>query len=172
MTDRDLVLKHLSVGSLILALSVLPALTATDEGQPFGRMGEKDFESFIAYAGSHGLDVNAEMKLAYDGDAKALARVFELSTTFKSLNFEARAYGNLLFSTLLNLGETRGNQIFIDALALINDSCRQRVRDFFYYPVKLVPKRKRAEIERETREHQPWLFPPEYEFGKNDVLFK
>jgi hypothetical protein len=158
---------------LSLALLVAPGAiyAGVDDGQPFGTMGEKQFSAFVEYATSHGVDLEAEMKKAYAGDAAALARVFGLASGFKSLDAQAKAYGNLLYSTFLNIVERQGDGIFVSAIALLPESEWQRVRDFLFYPVRLAPRKHRAEVERETREQFPKLYPPEYEFGKNDALF-
>jgi hypothetical protein len=158
---------------LSLALLVVPGASyaGVDDGQPFGTMGEKQFNAFVEYATTHGVDLEAEMNKAYAGDAAALARVFGLASGFKSLDAQAKAYGNLLYSSFLNIVEKQGDGIFVSAIALLPDSDRQRVRDFLFYPVRLAPRKHRAEVERETRDQFPRLYPPEYRFGNNDALF-
>ncbi|HZC82049.1 MAG TPA: hypothetical protein VE222_10110 [Nitrospiraceae bacterium] len=112
------------------------------------------------------------MAKVYKGDATALATVFRFGTTFDVMDSHAKAYGNLMFSTFLNIMESRGEEIFVKALNLLSDDEKQRTRDFFYYPVHILPKPDRERQEKDAREQFPHLFPPEYEFGKNDKLFK
>ena len=155
----------------ILAVAIGTA-TAQDDGQPFGPIAEKDFDAFIEFAKTHGLDVEAEMNKVYAGDAMALARVLKFAAVFDSLDSYAKVYGNMLYSTFLNLMERQGSAIFIKALDSLPENRRQRARDFFYYPMQKVPKEHRAEVEKQVREDFPAIFPPDYEFAKNDSLFK
>ena len=41
-------------------------------------------------------------------DEDALARVFKFSIKFETLNSNARAYGQIIYSSLLNIGEVIG----------------------------------------------------------------
>ena len=164
-------LKGWSAAVVLMLMGTLCAQPAQDDGQPFGRMTDQDFEAFERYAASHGFDVEGEMKKVYAGDSDALARVFQFSTRFSRLDAQARAYGNLLYSTFLNVVESRGDEVFVAALLKLPEDVRQRARDFFYYPMRKVPRKHRAEVEKEVRRDFPRIFPPEYEFGKNDALF-
>ena len=157
--------------AFIVLLTIPYAQPDQDDGQPFGRMTEQNFAAFETFAGSHGLDVEGEMKKVYAGDSDAFVRVFQFSTRFTRLDAHARAYGNLLYSAFLNIMESDGDGVFVAALAKSPEDLRQRVRDFFYYPVRKVPRRHRAEVEKEVRRDYPRIFPTEYEFGKNDALF-
>src|SRR5687767_8165306 len=87
-----------------------------DDGQPFGHSTDKDFEAFEHFASGHGLDVEAEMRKVYAGDADAFLRVFQFSTHFKRLDSHARAYGNLLYAIFLNIMESKGDAVFVAAL--------------------------------------------------------
>ena len=159
-----------SIAALMMAL-VTSAHADLDDGRPFGVMGEKEFEAFARYASAHDVDLEAEMSKAYAGDPAGLARVFGLAASFQTLDANARAFGNLLFSTFLNIGESRGDAIFVKAIDLIPESERQRVRDFLFYPVLLTPAEHRTEAERAAREQFPRLFPSDYQFAKGDELF-
>jgi hypothetical protein len=159
------------VAAALFLTMVGVAFPSEDDGQPFGRMTEKDFAAFEKFASAHSLDVETEMKKVYSGDSAALAAVLRFSTVFDRLDSQARAYGNLLYATFLNVVEKRGDEVFVSALAVLSESERQRARDFFYYPVRKVPKKHRSDVERETRERFPRLFPLGYQFGKNDALF-
>ena len=156
---------------VMVLLTMLCAHADQDNGQPFGRMTEQEFEAFERFAASHGFDVEGEMKKVYAGDADAFVRVFQFSMRFTRLDANTRAYGNLLYSAFLNIMESGGDGVFVAALAKSPDDVRQRARDFFYYPMRKVPRRHRAEVEKEVRRDFPRIFPPEYEFGKDDALF-
>jgi len=154
-----------------MLMGTLYVQPAQDDGRPFGPMSDRDFEAFERYAASHGLDVEGEMTKVYAGDSDAFARVFQFSMRFSRLDAQARAYGNLLYSTFLNIMEGRGDEVFVAALQKSPEDVRQRARDFFYYPMRKVPRKHRAENEAEVRRQFPRMFPPDYEFGKNDALF-
>lgn len=153
-------LRTLSLSLAMLLASAAGAYAGLDDGQPFGTMGEKDFNSFLKYAAAHGVAVEAEMSKAYEGDAAALAHVFGLAPSFKTLDSQAKAFGNLLYSTFLNIVENHGDGIFVSAIDLLPEPERQRVRDFLFYPARLAPRKHRAEVERGTREQFPRLYPP------------
>jgi len=142
------------------------------EGQPFGPTSEESIDGLFKLAKSHGLDLEGTMKQVYKGDQSALAKVYALSSRFTSLDPIARVYGNMLFTTLLNVGESRGVDFMADVLSSQDATVRQRVRDFLYYPVLMVEVPHRPEAEKQTRAEFPKLFPPDYEFGKNDPMFK
>lgn len=166
MTGRAVI----GMGILLAAISIVPA-SDEDDGQPFGRVRERDFERLVAGAKDHGVDVQADMEKAHKGDKDALTRVFGLSVTFERMDAVTKAYGNLIFASFLNLVEARGETFFVEALASHPEAVRQRVRDFIYYAVTRVPKGHRKEVEQEVRRDLPLLFPAGYVFGQDDALF-
>jgi hypothetical protein len=158
------------VGILLAAVSVVLASDA-DDGLPFGKMRERDFDRLVAGAKDHGVAIHAEMEKARKGDKDALARVFGLSATFERMDAVTKVYGNLIFTSFLNLVEARGETFFAEALASQPEAVRQRVRDFVYYAVTRVPKGHRKEVEKEVRRDFHLLFPADYVFGQDDALF-
>jgi hypothetical protein len=111
------------------------------------------------------------MKRVYGKDEEALARFFKLSLAFSKLDDHARAYGQVLYSSLLNLGEQIGVEAYVKVLDRQSPEVRQRVRDFLYYPMLRVPKEHRKEAEDETRKMYPSLFPAGFQFGHSDPIF-
>jgi hypothetical protein len=155
----------------VLGLATLVYATDAEEGAPFGQMNEKDFDRFVDLVRTRGVDVNEEMEKAYKGDKDALGRVFALSTGFQKLDKMTRVYGNLMFSAFLNLVEDKGQAFFADALESQPDDVRQRVRDFVYYAITQVPRKHRAEVEKEVRRDYPRIFPAEYFYGRGRSPF-
>jgi hypothetical protein len=84
---------------------------------------------------------------------------------------DARAYGQVLYSSLLNLGEVIGVDEYVKVLDRQSAEVQQRVRNFLYFPVLAVPKEHRAEVEQETIRSYPTLFPKGFQFGHNDPIF-
>ena len=147
------------------------ASCAVDDGMPFGRTTEADEERLDQFARARGFNLTREMELAYQNDTKALARVFQFSTTFTRLDRNARTYGQIIYSSLLRLGESKGVPAYAQVLSAQTPAVQQRVRDFLYFPMTQAPKREREEAERESRSDYPTLFPPTFHFGRNDPLF-
>ncbi len=137
-------LKRLFLLALAALISTVCLYAGQDDGQPFGTMNERDFDAFLKFALAHGVDIEAEMTKAYSTDAAALARVFGLASVFKTMDAQARAYGNLLYSSFLNIVEKDGDDIFVNAVNSLRETERQRVRDFLFYPVRKVPKKLRG----------------------------
>ena len=156
---------------IAVLISVSFAGYAADDGMPFGQITEADVERLDQFARSTGFALTQEMQRAYDKDTKALARVFQFSTTFTRLDRNARTYGQIIYSSLLRLGETMGVEAYAKVLGAQTPAVQQRVRDFLYFPVTQVPQRHRKEVEKETRTDYPTLFPPTYHFGHDDPLF-
>ena len=138
---------------------------------PFGKMREKDRDRLIELAKAQGVDIYADMDKAYKGDKEALAKVLGLASIFNSMEAVARVYGNLVFASFLNVGESKGVDFFAGAIASLGPEVRQRVRDFIYYAVTKVPKRHRAEVEQEVRRDYAAVFPSDYVFGQGNPLF-
>ena len=156
----------------IFALVSLVGCAITDDGMPYGKVTETDMASLTQFAKTQDLDLEVEGKKLYAKDKTALARIFRLSLAFKSLDRNARTYGQIVFSSLLNLGESMGVEQYAKVLSAQEPEVRQRVRDFLYYPLTRVSQKNRAQVEKETRSDYPELFPADYHFGENDPIFK
>lgn len=156
---------------IVVLLTICFAGCAAGDGMPFGQITEFDVERLEEFARSTGFALTKEMQRAYDKDTKALARVFQFSTTFTRLDRNARTYGQIVYSSFLRLGETMGVEAYAKILSAQSSAVQQRVRDFLYFPVTQVPQRQRKEAEIETRRDYPTLFPPTFHFGRNDPLF-
>jgi len=142
-----------------------------DGAEPFGRVTERDQDMLVSLASANGLDLIPTLEKVYAGDKEALAKMFQLSSQLKSLDTHTRAYGALVNSIFLNLGESKGPDFIISVVVSQEPAVRQRIRDFLIYPVFCVPKEQRAEAERSAREQFPLLWPPDFVFGKDDPLF-
>ncbi|MGH2609714.1 MAG: hypothetical protein ACRDHF_11600 [Tepidiformaceae bacterium] len=152
----------------------LPVAGSDDEPPddlPFGKMREKDRVQLIDLAKARGVDIYVEMEKAYKGDEQALTRVLGLSSIFTSMDRVTKVYGNLVFASFINLGEDQGVDWFAGAMMALPPDSRQRALDFLYYAVTKVPKRHRAEIEKEVREGYASMFPSDYVFGQGNPLF-
>ena len=143
-----------------------------DNGMPFGKITDSDTDHLMQFAKKRGFDLSSEMEKAYAKDTNALARVFVFSLTFKSLDQNARTYGQVIYSSLLNMSETMGPDQYSSVVVAQSPEVQQRVRDFLYFPMTLVPKKERAQVEKETREDFPKLFPNDYQYGHDDPMFK
>jgi hypothetical protein len=141
-------------------------------GMPFGKITDGDTDQLMQFAKERGFDLNAEFEKAYAKDTNALALIFRFSLTFKSLDQNARTYGQVIYSGFLNMGETMGPEHFFSVVAAQNPEVQQRIRDFLYFPVTRVPIKERAQADKEVRGDLPELFPNEYQFGHDDPLFK
>ena len=147
------------------------ALQFVNDGMPFGKITDSDIENLMEFAREQGFDLSAELQKVYTKDTNALARVFRFSLSFKSLDQNARTYGQAIYSSLLNLGETIGPEQYSAVVVAQSAEVQQRIRDFLYFPVTRVPKKERAQVDKEVREDFPKLFPKDYQFGR-DALFK
>lgn len=141
-------------------------------GMPFGAIGPRDISGLHDFGDRVGIDFPADLQAAYSGDAAALDRVFALSRRFDRLDANARAYGQALYSALLNLGAQGRLTWFSQAVARQHPEVRQRVRDFLYYDATLAPRAQRAEAEAAMRRTAPDLFPDDYTFGSDNPLFE
>jgi hypothetical protein len=143
-----------------------------DDGMPFGEIAESDTDHLMQFAQEHGFDLKSEFQKACANDTDALASVFKFSLRFQSLDQNARTYGQAIYSSFLRLGEAFGTERYSSVVANQNPEVQQRVRDFIYFPVTLVPKKERSQADNEVRRQHPKLFPNDYEFGRDDPLFK
>jgi len=161
--------------TLVILLTVTTAAlagpTGYNSGMPFGALGPKDLSRLEVYANTEGYDLMRDLKLVYQKDVEALARVFRFSVKFTKLDRNARAYGQLIYSSFLNLSETLGAEPYAGVVASQRIEVRQRIRDFIYYDATQAPKEKRAQVEALARKSAPLLFPADYVFGANDPIF-
>jgi hypothetical protein len=144
-----------------------------NDGTPFGQTTREDEEKLAALAAAAGVDLEPTLHGAYAGEADAIHSIFGLAMHFTELNAGARAYGNMLHSMFLNIGEAPGLQEFTAVLLRLDASTLQRIRDFLYYPAVCVSSPAvRAQAEGTARRDFPRIWPPEYVFGEGDRLFE
>jgi hypothetical protein len=144
-----------------------------NDGSPFGETTEAHLTALGSLARRQGLDLEAVLGRAYAGDESSLESIFRLSMQFRTLDAAARAYGNMLYSMLLKVGEMRGLERFTTLLLRQDAATLQRVRDFLYYPaICLASSVDRAIAEKAARERSPRLWPKQYVFGERDSLFR
>src|SRR5207253_6845588 len=67
------------------------------------------------------------------------------------------SYGQIVYSSFLNLGEAVGVDAYVKVLDRQSPEVQQRVRDFLYYPMLRVPKEQRKEVEEENSR----MYPPD-----------
>jgi len=162
------------VAALLVALSAAAAERTpgpVPDGMPFGPVGDADVDRLAEFAKKSGFDLKPEMERIYKKDEEALARLFKFSLAFKTLDANARTYGQIIYSSLLNLGEGVGVDAYVKVLDRQSPAVQQRVRDFLYYPMLRVPKEHRAEVEQENSRMYPTLFPKGFQFGHDDPVF-
>ena len=126
---------------IIVVLLLAATVTAAErtpgpvpDGRPFGPVGEADVDRLAEFAKKSGFDLKREMERVYKKDEEALARLFKFSLAFKTLDANARTYGQIIYSSLLNLGEAIGVDAYVKVLDRQSPEVQQRVRDFLYYP--------------------------------------
>ena len=143
-----------------------------DNGMPFGKISEENLDQLFAFARSKGVDLRTELEKAYKKDTESLGRVFQFSTQFETLDQNCRAYGQIIYSSFLNLGEAWGVKPYGQVLSAQTPEIQQRIRDFIFYAVTLLPEEKRKQVEVETKKAYPEIFPADYVFGKGDPLIE
>ena len=142
-----------------------------DSGMPFGAITDEDIDRLNAYARRKGEDLKSDANKMYNDDFEALRRVFRFSLQFDQFDQNCRAYGQLVYSSFLMLGEAWGVEQYAKVLSSENSEVQQRIRDFICYPATLqAPQEQKASID-ETKKVYPSMFPPNYEFGKGNKLF-
>jgi hypothetical protein len=141
------------------------------DGMPFGPVSEADVDRLAEFARTSDFDLKPEMERVYNKDEEALARLFKFSLAFKTFDANARTYGQIIYRSLLNLGETIGVEAYVKVLDRQSPQVQQRVRDFLYYPMLRVPKEHRTEVEQENARMYPSLFPKDFQFGHDDPVF-
>jgi hypothetical protein len=156
---------------LIAFLAFSFSLYAQDAGMPFGPVGDADVDRLAEFAKKSGFDLKPEIDRVYEKDEEALARLFRFSLLFKTLDSNARTYGQIIYSSLLNLGEMVGEAAYVKVLDRQSAEVQQRVRDYLYYPLLILTKENRKETEEETRKMHPTLFPRAFQFGRGDPVF-
>lgn len=162
------------VQTIFCALMMLAGIGSAgiNDGRPFGPVTEQDVENLNLFAKSWGLDLTAEVKAMYDSkNEESFAKLFRFSLHFDKLDQNARTYGTILYSSVLNLGEAGGLLTFLRVLEKQTPQVQQRIRDFLFYPVTLVPAGEREQVESEVRKDSPMLFPAHYRFATEDPLW-
>ncbi len=159
--------------SMALFLCLLSsAFAAVDDGMPFGDITDSNVDTLGAFAKTKGLDLLSEMDKVYKNkDKTALGRVFQFSIKLTSLDINTKTYGQIIYSSFLNLGESWGVKAYAQVLNSQRPEVQQRIRDFIYYPVTLLPAKEREHQERETKKAYPLLFPADYTFGRGNQIF-
>lgn len=97
--------------------------------------------------------------------------MFNFSLSLKQFDKNARAYGQIIFSTFLNIGEVLGVQRYTQILDRQPREGRQRIRDFFFYPYSTRPANERDQAIADVRKDCPTLFPNDFQFAQGDSLF-
>jgi hypothetical protein len=156
---------------LMASFAICYLALAQDDGMPFGHIGDADVDRLAEFAKTSGFDLKPEMERVYKKDEEALARLFKFSLAFKTLDANARTYGQIIYSSLLNLGEVIGVEAYVKVLDRQPAEVQQRVRDFLYYPMLRVPKEQRKQVEEENQRMYPTLFPKGFQFGHDDPVF-
>lgn len=146
--------------------------TGHNTGMPFGHIGPKELNRLEAYAKKEDVDLMGDMKLAYQKDEMALARVFAFSLKFTKLDRDAKAYGQIICSSFLNLAEAYGIERYSRLVAAQPEAVKQRIRDFIYYDATQAPTKNRKEAEDSARKQAPLLFPGDYVFGAGNAILK
>jgi hypothetical protein len=146
--------------------------TLERQAWPFGRVGPADEDRLQDFALKRGFDLKAEMSRVYCCEKKidedALAHVFMFSRQFDALDKNARTYGQIIFSSLLRIGEVLGVPYYVSIIERQPPDVQQRIRDFLYYP----DWRDHRDQNRETYDHvYPGLFPKSYHFAHDDPIF-
>jgi hypothetical protein len=156
---------------VIACLAICCSAHAQDDGMPFGHIGDGDVDRLAEFAKKSGFELKPEMERVYKKDEEALARLFKFSLTFRTLDANARTYGQIIYSSLLNLGEATGVDAYVKVIDRQSPEVQQRVRDFLYFPMLRVPKEERKKVEEENSRMYPTLFPKGFRFGHDDPVF-
>jgi hypothetical protein len=158
---------------ITISLAALLPLNAQSpsERMPYGPLGEVEIDQLIKFGRARGFDLQPELERVYKKDEEALARLFGLSLRFKRFDRNARAYGQVVYSCFVKLGEIDSADLYLKILDRQSADIQQRVRDLLFYPLLRVPKEKRKESREEISRMYPRLFPTEFQFGHNDPIF-
>ena len=144
-----------------------------DDGMPFGRIGDADVDRLREFALKRaGFDFKAELARVYGPgrkvDEDALGRVFLFSRQFNTLDKYARTYGQIIHSSLLNIGEHIGVPAYARIIDRQPPDVQQRIRDFLYYPAWHA---RRDKLREDYERAYPGLFPKTYQFRRDDPIF-
>ncbi len=163
-------MQRIIIAALLAVAGLARAEGGANDGMPFGHIEDADIDRLQDFAVKHGFDLKAEMERVYNQnktDQDALARVFVFSRQFNALDKNARTYGQIVYSALLNLGEVA--DAYFKVLDRQPPDVQQRIRDFLYYSYRKIPKEHLKEAEQD-RVYQ-MLFPKGFQFGHNDPIF-
>jgi hypothetical protein len=141
------------------------------DGMPFGRVDDADIDRLQEFALTRGFDLKSELQRVYGSngaDEAALGRVFIFSRQFNALDKNARRYGQIIYSSLLNIGEHIGVPAYVKIIDRQPPDVQQRVRDFLYYPDWHTQHKQNS---GEDEKIYPGLFPKSYQFGRDDPIF-
>ena len=141
------------------------------ERMPFGPLGEVEMDQLIKFGRARGFDLQPELERVYKKDEDPLARLFGLSLKFKRFDRNARAYGQVIYSSFAKFSETDSVDFYLKILDRQSADVQQRIRDLLYYPLLRLPKDKRKENQEEISRVYPRLFPADFKFGRNDPIF-
>jgi hypothetical protein len=157
------------------AISAEPTPGPVPDGMPFGRIEDADIDHLQDFAVKHGFDLKAEMARVYGSngsDKGALGRFFVFSRQFNTLDKNARTYGQIIYSSLLNIGEHIGVPAYAKIIDRQPPDVQQRIRDFLFYPIAhSVPKTQWKAALDENHQMYPGLFPKDFQFGHDDPIF-
>jgi hypothetical protein len=141
------------------------------DGDPYGHLTERDQAELVSFAKAKGLGLLPTLQKVYAGDEGSLATFFQFSSQLNSRGMPMRVYGAIVYSIFLNMGESKGPDFVISVVVSQEPAVRQRIRDFLWYPYSCALKEQRAKEERDGRTEFPLLWPPDFEFGKDDSVF-
>ncbi len=158
------------VAMFCAAAALARAQQGATEGMPFGRMDDADVDRLQEFALKRGFDLKAEMARVYEKkmDEDALGRVFIFSRQFNTLDKNARTYGQIIYSSLLNMGEAIGVDRYTKIIDRQPPDVQQRVRDFLYYPDWHAHRNESRKLYERV---YPGLYPQNYQFGHDDPIF-
>jgi hypothetical protein len=156
----------------LIALTLAGQAWGNDEGTPFGKISQSDYNKLSTLARTHGIDIESEISNVYDKkDGAALGRIFKIALFFEKLDPVTKAYGQVIFSSFLTMSESKDFN-YAAVVAAQKPDIQQRIRDFIYYPISQSSGTERIEADKGLRVEAPLLFPVDYVFGHNDPIFK
>lgn len=109
-----------------------------------------------------------ELERIYQGGYEkedSFDRVFAFASKFERLDDNARTYGHMIWSSLLNIGDVIGVPAYVVMINRQPPDVQQRIRDFLFYPGQ------NPESRAIYDEVYPGLFPKEYRFGQDNPIF-
>jgi hypothetical protein len=156
----------------VALLAVCGLVRAQDDGMPFGPIGDADVDRLQEFAKKFDCDLKGEMARVYCCEKKvdedALARVFIFSRRFNTLDRNARTYGQIIYSSLLRIGEVQGVDYYVKILDRQPADVQQRVRDFLYCPNWHAHRDQNRQLYERV---YPGLYPKSYQFRHDDPIF-